>query len=818
MRAIEAAAIALVYAVAVGMLASTAARQAVAVHHVGVERAVAYALLKCQNLTCFNHTVRQVAGAELHTGGAPAALKPRTFVSYGAVIYTPAITLAQPPPTAPTPWWDTAWRYARRVTVTNTAPGTTWWNTAMLYRLPVTLTSSNALSDQQVLITINTQSLIAAGKMRGDCGDIRVIDSDDRTELPYWVEPGTCNTQATRLWARIPSVPAGSKTIYIYYGNPSATSQSDASRVFARVIPNLQALFRLDEGSGTTTRSDPGSPSTYTGTLVNGPTWNRVGYGWSLWFDGLDDYVEFGNILNFAGKSLTISAWIYVEQLPPSGYTYPFIARRQPSGSYNADYLVEVTSSGAICFTYAKAGTYNWYGACTPGGLVAANRWHHVVATFDSSTTRVTIYVDGVQRASSVTGQQLTSNSGAVLRFGHTWYTGNNKWYKGVLDEVAFLDRALSPAEAADLYSYYAYTTANYKGYLLLGKPPAGLSISLGSEQLQPSPALDVTGYPVPVTIDTQSLIAAGKMRADCGDIRVIDSDNKTLLSYFVEPGTCNTQATRIWVRVPSIPANSTVHLYMYYGNPSATSLSDPSVLLVYEDFSKPPSGSLAGSATYDSANRRVQLTPATTNQLGYLYYTTVPRSPQGFYARFYLWVGGGTGGEAVWLGAYDTSYTGTREDVVNGGYHFTFDEYQDRVAFTKSTVDNGAPIAMARQADIDNSAWRLAEVYFWYDGAKACARILLDGATKVYACDPQPQQNVRSGTGQLVIGGRTGSATNYHRVGTVLLIAKYYPTVSAAVGSEAQRPLTPPEQGVPQLPPIVVAPSITGVRVHASP
>jgi hypothetical protein len=785
-----------------------------------VERAVAYALLACQSQTCFTDTLRRVAGSELSAlliNGTLVTLKPGTALFYSAVIYTPAVTVVTPPSPPSTPWWDARWNYARKITVTNTA-SFSWWNTAWLYRVPVTITrSSTTYTNQQVKIYLDTRSLISAGKMRSDCGDIRVVDSDDATQLPYWVEPNTCNSQSTIIWVKVPSIPAGSKTIYIYYGNPSATSQSDVSSVFFAVIPNLQALFRLDEGLGSPfTYADPASLiGSAVGKLQNGPAWVQGRYGYALSFDGVDDYVDFGDILNLAGKSLTISAWIKVKQLPPSGYTYPFVARRQDSGSYNADYLVEVTSDGGICFTYAD----NRYGACTPGGVVSTGQWYHVVAVFNSSSTTAKIYVNTVQRASQVTGQQLTSNSGAVFRLAYTWYTGNNKYYNGVLDEIAVFDRALTDAEISALYTYYAYTTGNYRGYLLMGNPPASVTVSVGSEIMQPTKPVPLTDYQVPVVIDTESLIRAWKLRIDCGDIRFVASDNKTLLPYFVEPGTCGTTSTRIWVKVPSIPANSTVYFFMYYGNPSATSLSTPSALFIYEPFDTQPSGTLAGSATYVSSGRYVQLTPASTNQLGYLYYNKVPTSPQGFYARFYFWIGGGTGADALWLGAYDTSYSGTREDVVNGGYHFTFDEYQDRIAFTKSTVDNGNPIASASQADLDNSKWRLAEVYFWYDGVKACAQIFLDGVLKLYSCDTQVQQNVASGTGQLIFGGRTSGSTNYHRIGNnPLLVVKFHPTVSVSIGPEAARPLSPAETGNIQLPQVVVVPKPVEVRVGASP
>jgi hypothetical protein len=89
------------------------------------------------------------------------------------------------------------------------------------------------LRDYQILVALDTASLISAGKMRSDCGDIRLADSDGTTLLSYWIEPNTCNTNATRIWVKVPSIPANTtKTIYMYYGNPTASTASDAEAVF----------------------------------------------------------------------------------------------------------------------------------------------------------------------------------------------------------------------------------------------------------------------------------------------------------------------------------------------------------------------------------------------------------------------------------------------------------------------------------------------------------------------------------------------------------------------------------------------------------
>jgi len=98
------------------------------------------------------------------------------------------------------------------------------------------------------------------------------------------------------------------------------------------------------------------------------------------------------------------------------------------------------------------------------------------------------------------------------------------------------------------------------------------------------SGSIALTDYQVLITLNTQTLISQGKMRSDCGDIRFALA-NGTLISYWIESG-CNTNNTLIWVKVPSIPANSNTTIYLYYGNPSATSLSNPySTMELFDDF-----------------------------------------------------------------------------------------------------------------------------------------------------------------------------------------------------------------------------------------
>lgn len=102
------------------------------------------------------------------------------------------------------------------------------------YAAPVQIINPNttALTDHQVLLTINTQALISANKLNIDGSDLR-FGTDCCTELCYYIESGI-NTAITNVWVKVPSVPAngGSSTIFMYYGNPSASIGSDPTCTF----------------------------------------------------------------------------------------------------------------------------------------------------------------------------------------------------------------------------------------------------------------------------------------------------------------------------------------------------------------------------------------------------------------------------------------------------------------------------------------------------------------------------------------------------------------------------------------------------------
>lgn len=109
----------------------------------------------------------------------------------------------------------------------------TWWNFSWKHRVSIRVVenSGNTLTDFQVFVSLDTASLIGAGKMQANGSDIRFTDSAGNG-IPYWIESGI-NSGNTTILIRTPLVPASSaETVYMYYGNPTAISMSNASAVF----------------------------------------------------------------------------------------------------------------------------------------------------------------------------------------------------------------------------------------------------------------------------------------------------------------------------------------------------------------------------------------------------------------------------------------------------------------------------------------------------------------------------------------------------------------------------------------------------------
>lgn len=103
------------------------------------------------------------------------------------------------------------------------------------HRVPITIDNSAqaiALTNFQVKLVLNTQTLITNGKLNIDGSDFRFLDANGSV-IPYWIENNSINTSLTNVWLKIPNINANAiLTIYGYYGNTSASPLSNGDNTF----------------------------------------------------------------------------------------------------------------------------------------------------------------------------------------------------------------------------------------------------------------------------------------------------------------------------------------------------------------------------------------------------------------------------------------------------------------------------------------------------------------------------------------------------------------------------------------------------------
>jgi len=114
------------------------------------------------------------------------------------------------------PWYDSGWSYRKSIPIQNT---------------------TGTLTDYQVKIIVASSTgqggdVTCDGHCQDDFDDVRFTAADGQTLLDYWRESYATSASST-FWVKIPSLPANSTTtIYMYYGNASATTTSNGDNTF----------------------------------------------------------------------------------------------------------------------------------------------------------------------------------------------------------------------------------------------------------------------------------------------------------------------------------------------------------------------------------------------------------------------------------------------------------------------------------------------------------------------------------------------------------------------------------------------------------
>jgi hypothetical protein len=179
-----------------------------------------------------------------------------------------------------------------------------------------------------------------------------------------------------------------------------------------------------------------------TGTLVNGPTFSRDGGG-SIVFDGVDDNVNCGNILNFEyNNSYTICGWF---NFTNDNDTSMF-SKQESSGNYRGWVFRKLSSyqlMSGLVNTVANQAQVR-----TAINVITNNTWYYICTSYNGNTlaSGLKLYVNGSELSTTVTSNTLGSNTIVNSVNAQIYMTGR-------ISDIKVYNKVLSTSEIQQNYN-----------------------------------------------------------------------------------------------------------------------------------------------------------------------------------------------------------------------------------------------------------------------------------------------------------------------------------------------------------------------------
>ncbi|HEX5114176.1 MAG TPA: LamG-like jellyroll fold domain-containing protein [Pseudonocardiaceae bacterium] len=292
--------------------------------------------------------------------------------------------------------------------------------------------------------------------VNGEVSDVQVYDSvlssDDATTIATPVTSFTGTGHAGDTGTFTIATPSGNATKLVYsVDQQPAAINPPASEVvsnFTGGVANVPSgRWPLTDAAGSTTVADAtgGHAATMAGnaTLVSDAT-----RGTTVLAPGTTGYARTtGPVLNTA-QSFSVSAWVKLNNL--SNY---YTAVGQAGANLSAFYLQYNHASNSWSFVMTASDTAGaTQFAAHAVGAPTVGAWTNLIATFNSTTGAMVLYVNGVQ-AGTATRTGTPWNAPGPLTLGAVALTGgavsNN--VAGDVSDVQVYDRVLTAVEAATL-------------------------------------------------------------------------------------------------------------------------------------------------------------------------------------------------------------------------------------------------------------------------------------------------------------------------------------------------------------------------------
>ncbi len=335
-----------------------------------------------------------------------------------------------------------------------------WYNEDWTFRKGITVTHGSDEANVYTTVEMDTSD---TSRFKNDCSDLRFTDYNG-TVIPYHIVSG-CGTSETEVQLLFGTLPQGEQTVYVYYGNESASDvrvrdsfNNEATGVTATLGTEESsqgpvAAWKFDEGYGTTAHD---SANTHNGT-ISGATWQSEEMcpsGKCLRFDGAPNGISVPNSdkLNFT-NGFTLSAWIKLNALPAPVYN-------STSGNFNiiakqiwpnTGYRLFINGGGGNQLTLeigSGSSAQSVKGEATRFTSADLNEWKHVAVSYSSE--RITLYINGKEKVSTASVITSLANTSSILAIGR--HSNGGEYFNGSIDEPKAYNYARSQQQIQQDY------------------------------------------------------------------------------------------------------------------------------------------------------------------------------------------------------------------------------------------------------------------------------------------------------------------------------------------------------------------------------
>ena len=306
-------------------------------------------------------------------------------------------------------WYSTGgtWGFRKQITIDHTKVG---------------VGTTTPLSNFPMLFSVTDTDLkftSFGGGVASSTGlDILFTSSDGTTKLDHEMEYYASSTGQLISWVRIPSLsPTVDTVLYVYYGNASASDQTNKTGVWDT---NYKGVWHLP--NGTTLSASDSTSNSRNGTLVNTPT-AVAGQidGAANGATASHQYISFSDTgLPSGSGARTMSGW--VKETSFAGTSVLFFYGTSGSAHQMSD----------IRFTAANVYLEGWSDDMNYAGTINAGTWYYVAGTFDGTNGR--IYVNGslVSGPTALAWNTVLNGTGYI---GHNTFDGQGDM-NGARDEM----------------------------------------------------------------------------------------------------------------------------------------------------------------------------------------------------------------------------------------------------------------------------------------------------------------------------------------------------------------------------------------------